>query len=232
MFRQQVQSSLGISSREGIDTYRANRKPDRASERSILFPPLHLVYPLIETCLTSPEAAGYSQYVFSAVRQLSWRVRFDSGTLRAKSRPRYSGEGLFVRQRIKSSTESAANLCRLLILWHQDAVGTVEGHKLPLFFNHFPAHDLPRGAARIHEEKLAILFRYIGQTIHRDFPSRQAQGRWLYGALPFADAASRTRSTALARSSQRIDRLALLTKKLPLPAHLPAAFDYYWFSCH
>jgi hypothetical protein len=46
MFRQQVQSSLGISSREGIDTYRANRKPDCASERSMLFPPLYLVNPV------------------------------------------------------------------------------------------------------------------------------------------------------------------------------------------
>jgi hypothetical protein len=46
MFRQQLQSSLGISSREGIDTYRANRKPDGASERSIFFPSLNLVNPI------------------------------------------------------------------------------------------------------------------------------------------------------------------------------------------
>jgi hypothetical protein len=46
MFRQQLQSSLGIPSREGIDTYRANRKPDSASDRSIFFPSLNLVNPI------------------------------------------------------------------------------------------------------------------------------------------------------------------------------------------
>ena len=46
MVRQQLQSSLGISSREGIDTYRANREPDRASERSLLFPALYFVNPV------------------------------------------------------------------------------------------------------------------------------------------------------------------------------------------
>jgi hypothetical protein len=46
MFRQQLQCSLGIFSLKGIDTYRANRKPDRASERSIFFPSLNLANPI------------------------------------------------------------------------------------------------------------------------------------------------------------------------------------------
>ncbi len=104
-----------------------------------------------------------------------------------------------MRQRLKPSTETAADLCRLLILWHQDPVGTVEGHNLPLFFNHLPAHDLTGRAAGIDEEILAILFRYIGQTIHWAFPSGQAQVKWLYGALPVANPPSRTRLAALGR---------------------------------
>src|SRR5438034_6278443 len=35
MIRQQLQSSFGIFSLKGIDTYRADRKPDSASQRSI-----------------------------------------------------------------------------------------------------------------------------------------------------------------------------------------------------
>jgi hypothetical protein len=46
MFRQQLQSSFSITSREGIDTYRANRKPDSASEHSIFFPSLYLLNPV------------------------------------------------------------------------------------------------------------------------------------------------------------------------------------------
>jgi hypothetical protein len=46
MIRQQLQSGLGIFSRKGIDTYRANRKPDSASEGSIVFPSLYLVNPV------------------------------------------------------------------------------------------------------------------------------------------------------------------------------------------
>src|SRR5713101_8355063 len=46
MIRQQLQSSLGISSLKGIDTYGANGKPDSTSERSIFIPPLYLVNPV------------------------------------------------------------------------------------------------------------------------------------------------------------------------------------------
>jgi hypothetical protein len=46
MVRQQLQSSLGISSFKDVETYRTNRKPDRASERSIFFSSLYLVYPV------------------------------------------------------------------------------------------------------------------------------------------------------------------------------------------
>ena len=46
MVRQQLQSSLGISSFEGIDTHRTNRKPDSASKRSLFFPSLDLVNPV------------------------------------------------------------------------------------------------------------------------------------------------------------------------------------------
>jgi hypothetical protein len=47
MVRQQSQSRLGIFSLEVVETYRANRKPDCASERSIcFFPSLDFVYPV------------------------------------------------------------------------------------------------------------------------------------------------------------------------------------------
>jgi hypothetical protein len=137
-----------------------------------------------------------------------------------------------MRERIQSSTESAANFCRFLIFWHQDAVGTVEGRKLPLFVNYLPAQYLPKRTARIHEEKLAILFWYISKAIHGASPSRQGRGIWHSGARPFTNAACRTRPTALAQIAQRMDRLALLTKKLLLPAQLPAPFHYHRFSCH
>jgi len=45
-------------------------------------------------------------------------------------------------------------------------VGTVQGHKLPLFLNHLPAQYLARRTACIHKEKPAILFGYIGKTRH------------------------------------------------------------------
>jgi hypothetical protein len=46
MIRQQLQSGLGIFSRKGIDTYRANRKPDGTSEGSIFFALVYLVNPV------------------------------------------------------------------------------------------------------------------------------------------------------------------------------------------
>jgi hypothetical protein len=46
MIRQQLQSSLGIFSLKGIDPYRADRKPDSASERPIFFPSLYLINPV------------------------------------------------------------------------------------------------------------------------------------------------------------------------------------------
>jgi hypothetical protein len=46
MVRQQLQCRLGISPLKGVDTYRANRKPNRASGRSIFCPPLNLVNPI------------------------------------------------------------------------------------------------------------------------------------------------------------------------------------------
>jgi hypothetical protein len=52
MVRQQLQSTLGISSPKGVKTYRAHGKPDRASERSILFPSLYLVNPVSADRLT------------------------------------------------------------------------------------------------------------------------------------------------------------------------------------
>lgn len=46
MIRQQFQCSLGVLSLIGIETYRANRKPNSASERAICFPSLNLVNPV------------------------------------------------------------------------------------------------------------------------------------------------------------------------------------------
>ena len=46
MVHQQLQRTLGIFSLKGVKTYRAHRKPDRASERSLLFPALYLVNPV------------------------------------------------------------------------------------------------------------------------------------------------------------------------------------------
>jgi hypothetical protein len=46
MVRQQLQSSLGISSFKGIDTYGTNRKPDSASKRSLFVHSLDLVNPV------------------------------------------------------------------------------------------------------------------------------------------------------------------------------------------
>jgi hypothetical protein len=142
-----------------------------------------------------------------------------------------SSEGSLLRQWSKSSTESAADLSRLLVLGHENAVGTVEGHKLPLFLNHVPAQYLPRGTTRIHEEKLAVLFRYIGSAIHSDSPSRRAWVKRFCGAWPVADATFGTRATALAQIGHRMGRLALLTRKLPLAAQFSAAFDYHRPSC-
>jgi hypothetical protein len=65
MVRQQLQSSLGISSPKGVDTYRANRKPDRASERSILFPSLYLVNPVSSDSLTLNKDGVFHCGVFS-----------------------------------------------------------------------------------------------------------------------------------------------------------------------
>lgn len=46
MVRQQLQSSLGVFSLVGINTYWANRKPDRTSDRSIFVPSIYLVNPV------------------------------------------------------------------------------------------------------------------------------------------------------------------------------------------
>jgi len=74
MFRQQLQSSLGIFSLEGVDTYRADRKPDRASERSIFFPSLYLVNPVSSDWLALNKDGVFHHgvlFVFGEERRLT-----------------------------------------------------------------------------------------------------------------------------------------------------------------
>jgi hypothetical protein len=70
------------------------------------------------------------------------------------------------------------------MLWHQDAVRTVESDKLPLLLNYLPANDLSRGAARIHEEILPIRFWHISKNRHRHFPSKETDSRRMAAAQP------------------------------------------------
>ena len=46
MRRQELQSHVGVFALEGVDAYRANRKPDRAREDSIFFSSLYPVNPI------------------------------------------------------------------------------------------------------------------------------------------------------------------------------------------
>src|SRR5262249_57314639 len=78
--------------------------------------------------------------------------------------------GAFLRQGVKSSTESAADLCQFLVLGQQDGVRTVRGHKLPFFWNRLSAQHLPRRTTRIYKEKLAMGFRYVGAAVHSHSP--------------------------------------------------------------
>ena len=54
-----------------------------------------------------------------------------------------SRPGLLLGHWFESAAESAADLGRLLVPGQQDAVGTVQSHKLPLLLNYLPAYYLP-----------------------------------------------------------------------------------------
>ena len=127
--------------------------------------------------------------------------------------------------RFKTPTKAAADLGRLLIPGHQNAVRTVEGHQLPLFLHHLPAQDLPKGAARIHEEEPVIPIRHVSRAIHGEPLSRQGRRGRFSGGWPITGAALRARPAALAPVGQGVDSPAPLTEKLSLPAQLSAAFD-------
>ena len=76
------------------------------------------------------------------------------------------------------------------MLGHQDAVRTIEGHKLPLFLNDLSADDLSRGTARIHEEILPIRFWHVSKNRHRHFPSSEMDSRQKAVAQPLYQTAA------------------------------------------
>ena len=93
MVRQQRQSRLGIFSLKVVETYRTNRKPDCASERSIcFFPSLDFVYPVSSDRLVlnndgdfhsgvpsvSGERKSYHNLLYEFLRFCTGEVRFES----------------------------------------------------------------------------------------------------------------------------------------------------------
>jgi hypothetical protein len=94
-------------------------------------------------------------------------------------------EGLVLGHRLEPAAESTAELRRLLVVRDQDAVRTLQRHKLPLLLDQFPAQYLPSGAAGVLEEKLTILFRDVVEMIHRHSlrgEARRSSGRRILAA--------------------------------------------------